>query len=678
MSEQSTKTENWGKAISLEGRVDLYPSKLLPEYNTAGATAMMARSVRDATQDSFALVCNKGFFPRVEHANAMKMATNVKIMVLRDAGVVDWSAQGGHFFAFVYEKPLAPPYWPSLDEKLTVMTEDTVNHAFISPLIQVLLDYQNMGIMHGGIRPTNIFWRDGSTTAPQLGDAVSAPAGVGQPAVFETIERAMCDPIARGSGLHMDDCYAFGVTLAFILLGENPVAGMSDQDIMNAKLEKGTFSMLLGTRKLHASHIELLRGLLADDLHQRWTAEDMEQWATGRRLTPKHSDAGRRATRHFEFANKHYWLLRPLVADLSKKPTEAVRVIEDGSLEKWLVRSLGEPELTKEFTQTINELKEIGGATHYEDQLVTRACIVLDRSGPIRYRGVSVMPNGIASCLADSISQGKNLQIISEIIIHQFVTLWVNVQKDMKVNLVPLAQKLERMREMLERASLGYGIERVLYELNPSIPCLSPMLSKDCTMTLRLLLPAMERIAGSGTQPTEPMDRHIAAYLIVRDKCGEALFSVMEGQGKNTRRGLAILSLYADLQYRFGPESVPRLSNWFMPLIEGTFNRFISKPFREKVRRQTKDAIEKGSLVLMLKYLDDPSRVIGDEQDFLNARLMYHEVKQELADIDKTYKDRESVMRDIGRPIAATVASICALILISLMFGRAFIYSMLG
>lgn len=676
MAQQDVKSEDWGEPISLDGRVHLYPSRMLPEYNTIGATAMAARFTKDLTQDLFALVCDKGFFPRIEHANAMKMAASTKILGLRDAGVVNW--RGINYFCFVYEKPLAPPYWKLLNEVHSVMTEDTVNHSFIAPLVQVLVDHQNMGIMHGSIRPTNIFWREGSTTAPQLGDALTSPAGVGQPVVFETIERAMCDPLARGTGLHSDDCYAFGVTLAFILLGENPVAGMTDEQVMNAKLDKGTFNVLIGSRKLQASHIELLRGLLADDVRQRWTAEDIEQWMSGRRLTPKHSDAGRRATRFFEFAGKKYWLLRPLVADLAKKPSEAVHVIEDGSLEKWLVRSLGEPERVKEFTETIAELKESSNAVHYEDQIVTRACIVLDRFGPIRYRGLSIMPSGIAPYLAHVVMKGQNLQVISEVITNQFVTLWVNVQKDMKVDLVPLAQQLERMRAMMERSSLGHGIERVLYELNQTIPCLSSVLRNDYVVTLRAFLPAMERVASSSSRPSEPMDRHIAAFLIVRDKRGEAMFAAMDSGAQQTRRGLAMLSLYADLQYRFGPAQMPHLARWFIPLIEGGFNRFISKPFREKVRRQTKEAADKGDLVQMLKDLDDPRRVTGDEQNFLQARLMYREVKQELESIDKAYKNRETVIRDIGCPVAATAASICSIILIALMFGRTLIYSMLG
>jgi len=675
MSEQEQQ-EDWGEAISFDGRIDVYPSKPLPEFNTAGGTAVAARFQNDTTQPCFALICNKGLYPRIDLINSMKMVDTATVVRLREGGVVDWPAQSARYYTLFYEKPIAPQYWRSLDETHPVMGEDNVNSHFIAPLVNMLLDYQRMGVMHGGIRPTNIFWRDGSATSPQLGDGLSAPTGLAQPALFETIERAMCLTSGKGNGLHSDDCYAFGVTVALVLLGHNPLQGIEDKALLRAKMEKGSFNALIGTRKLHASHIELLRGLLTDDSSQRWTAEDLEQWLTGRRLTPKSSDSGRRAARHFRIGGKDYWQIRPLAAAMSENVKESVKIIEDGAVEKWLTRSFGDGEKAKELRHVIAELKESGSKSHYEDQLVARTCIVLDPDAPIRYRGVAAMPTGVSTALVDAVLTGKNLQILSEIISNQFVTLWVNVQKDMKVDLVPLAQQLERIRGVIEKASYGNGLERALYELNPALPCLSPMLRKDCVIILKQLLPALESVSGTGAQGSEPMDRHIAAFLIVHDKRSESLFVAMGESGHSQRKVLSILSIFGDLQYRYGPDRLPRLSGWFIPILEPCFTRFLSKPFREKVRRQTKEAAGQGNLVLMLKNLDDPRRVTGDEQDFLNARLMYQNVKQEMHEIEKNLKDKSIVSREVGRPVAASIAAFIAIILIALVLGRTFLNSM--
>ena len=678
MDEKETVQEDWGNALSLEGRTAIYPDKPLPELNGAGGAAFCARLRNDASQDLMAIICSRGLQPRVDQVNAMKIVDASSVVRLRDAGVVHWPAQNASYYALVYERPLSGRYWQSLDETHPTMTEDNVNHTFVMPLIKALLEFQRTGIVHGGIRPTNIFWRDGSTTPPQIGEGMSAPCGVGQSIIFETIERAMCQPIARGQGIHVDDCYAFGVTLAMVVLGHNPFKGMDDGAILRAKLERGTFNAVVGNHRLFPSHIELLRGLLSDDARQRWTAEDLEQWMTGRRLTPKSSDAGRRASRHFAVAGKEYWQVRPLAAALAENVLDAVKIIEDGSLEKWLVRSLGDEERYKSVGEAISQLREAGKAAHYQEQLVARVCIALDPPSPIRYRGIAVMPTGIASMLVDSMTTGNNLQIISEIISAQFVTLWVNMQREAKTDLVPLAQQLERMRGLIEKTSFGNGLERALYEMNPSLPCLSPMLRSDYVASPRYLLPALERVASLGSHPTDPMDRHIASFLIAREKRSETLFAAMGPNEVPVRRGLAMLSLFGEMQYRYGPDQLPRLCSWIMPLVEPCLKRFLSKPFQDKVRRQAKEAVDKGSLSLLLKRLDDPERVMGDEHDFLMARKMYQDIQREIAIIEKSLQNKEIVAREMGRPVSASLASMIAIVLIAVTLGRALLHSLVG
>lgn len=678
MAETEDRQDNLGPSLTLEGRVQIYTERPIPELDTPGATAYTARYRNDATQELVAYVCNRGLLPRIDMTNPVKMLNSPCAIRLREAGVVAWPLQNAHVYAFAFDRPLADRYWKTLNETHPQMSEDSINRHFVEPMIGILGDYQRMGVTHGAIRPTNIFWRDGSTTAPQLGEGVTVPCGVGQPALFEPIERAMCSPLGRGPGWHADDCYAFGVTLAFVVLGANPVAGMSDADIIHSKLEKGTFNTLVGKRRLAGSHIELLRGLLADDAHQRWTAEDMEQWIAGRRLTPKSSDAGRRASRHFDIGGKEYWQVRPLAQALFENVPEAVKVIENGGLEKWVTRSLGDEERAKTLAEAVEQLKESGASAHYQDQLVARACMAMDPAGPIRYRGIAVMPSGIATVLADAMISGNNLQVISEIIAAQFTTLWVNLQRDAKVDLVPMAQQLERMRGIIEKTTYGNGLERAAYELNPTLPCQSPMLRNECVLATKQVLPALERVAGFGNHPAEPMDRHLAAFLVVRDKRSESLFASMSPTERPLRRALAMLSLFSDMQYRFGPDVLTGLAGWILPLVEPCAKRFLSKPMQEKVRNQLREAAKHGSLATMLKRVDDPHRVTGDENDFWSARQMYQNVQKEIRTIESELASRETISRELGRPVAATFASMIALVLIALTFGRALLHAMLG
>src|SRR5581483_10874509 len=170
--------------------------------------------------------------------------------------VISW-ADGMRYAAFAYHRPASPRYMRTLDEVHPPMSEDAFNRQFLNPLVGLLADFMRTGIVHGSIRPTNLFWRFGSSAPPQLGECLSAPGGLSQPVLFETIERGMTMPIGRGAGTHADDCYAFGVMAAIFMLGSNPLKGMDDRAIIQTKMEQGTFNALIGHHRLPAHHIEL-------------------------------------------------------------------------------------------------------------------------------------------------------------------------------------------------------------------------------------------------------------------------------------------------------------------------------------------------------------------------------------------------------------------------------------
>lgn len=649
--------------VLLGSRIEIFPSMPLPELDSPGGRAFAARYVSDASTSLYAIICGSGLPARVESVQSFRALDNAGVLRLIDADVVAWP-DGTYAYALVYQRPLAPRMMLSLDETRPPLNEDTVGHHFITPMIGALVAMAHAGIVHNAIRPTNIFWRIGNATSPQIGECLSAPAGVGQPVLFEPIERAQATPVGRGVGIPADDCYGFGVTLALLVMGRNPLQGLDDQAIIDIKMQRGSFGALIGNQRLSPTHIEILRGLLADDAVQRWTASDLDLWLGGRRMTPKSSDAGRRSGRHFEFMGKEYWQVGPLAQALANNVSEAAKVIENESLKKWLSRALNDEERAKDAGAVVNDLKKSGKTAHYEDQLVARTCIALDHSAPIHYRGLSAMPAGIAPLLAEATITGKNISILSEIISSQLVTLWIEMQKDGKSDHIALGQMFDKMKGLVEKASLGNGIERATYEANSGLPCLSPMLRNQYVATPKMLLPALERVAASGNRPREPLDRHIAAFLIVRDKRSESLFTPMSSPEGSVRRGVALLNLFAELQYRHGPERLPNLASWLSPSVEPALRRFLSKTLRAQLQKQVGEAVAAGNLVQLLRLIDDHKRVERDRQDFIAARLLHLNIQKEIAVLEAKLANRESVVRGAGKPMAASISSFLAIILI--------------
>lgn len=654
-----------GNVLLIGNRVEMSVDKPVPELDSIGGRAFAAHyKGNEGTSDLMAILCDKGLPARLESITGMRGIDHPGVLRLIDSGVVLWPHDSVRRYALAYQRPLAGRMKQSIDETHPPMSDDFLDHYFVAPMIAAMAELLRTGIVHNGIRPTNIFWRIGGTSPPQLGECLSAPAGYGQPVLFEPLERAMSTPMGRGVGLHVDDCYAFGVTLAMMIIGANPLQGMNDEAIIQAKIERGSFGALIGTRRISPAHIEILRGLLADDARQRWTGAELDQWTSGRRLTPKNTDAGRRATRAYEFLGHEYWQTRPLAAAMAAHVSEAAQIIENGALDKWLRRALNDETRATNLAEAQASLKQSGRTANYEDQLVARACIALDPAAPIRYRGLAVMPMGIANMLVDTLLTGSNGQILSEIISSQLPSLWVEMQQEAKTEMVPLGQQLERMKALIEKTTFGNGVERVAYELNPGLHCLSPILRAQHVTSPKTMLTALERVAASGDRPPEPMDRHIAAFLIVRDRRSEILFDAMAAPPASPRRGLAMLTLYSDMQVRYGPDALPHLAQWLLPSLEPALQRFLGKTIKEKMRGQVKEVASHGNLGLLVRLLDDPKRIQRDQQEFMAARMLYLNILKEIASLENRLANRELVVRDTGKPMAASISTFIAILLV--------------
>jgi eukaryotic-like serine/threonine-protein kinase len=657
------------ESLSLNGRIDILPTMPLPQYSVAGQTTYAARKTGDAKADYIAIICNTGLPSRGDQINQVKGIQNIGLLQLVDHGVIDWPQTGGRVPVFVYERPAGPRFFETLQSKREALNEETIIRNVLKPIAGALHELSRAGVHHGAIRIDNIFFRDHANSNAQLGDCLSLPAGFAQPAVFETIERAMTRPAARGSGLISDDLYALGVCVVMMALGRNPVDGLDDETLLLNKIDRGSFIALLGTTRLAQGLNELLRGLLTDDAKQRWTLADIDLWLSGRRLTPKQPEGSRRGARAYSFDKKDYWQTRLLARAFAQNVPDAARDIAAGELDKWLQRSLGDEGRANEVKAVLENIatSTSGKATNLEDKIVTRVCIALDPPAPLRYRGLSIMPMGIGPALADAFINNGNIQIIAEIISNQFSGAWINLQKEVVPDYLATVKILDQMRSQLDRTSAGSGPERVLYELNPSMPCISPMIRSQCATSIRDVLLALDKVASSSAHPREPIDRHIAAFCIVRERrLNESFLSALNAPEGTPRRALGILNILADLQYRSGPEKLKGLSAWMLTLLEPGIRRYRNKKVRERMQKDAEKLVRDGSLVELLRLVDDAEGIEQDRRGFLAARETYQSSVRHILRLENDIKNKIKVGKEIGHPISAIVSIVLALLLLGI------------
>lgn len=658
---QGAEATSAQEPVVLNNRVEILPGSPLPALNAPGGPAFLARGTRDRKAEFFAIVCTSGLPARTDMLTALRSVENQAMLRLIEWGVVDWPVDGTRRQALVFERPPGRRLMASLADAIEPMGEERIARHVIQPLAGVLKDLASRAIVHGDIRPTNLFLRDQATGGVMLGECISTLPSYAQPAIMLPIERAMAQPAGRGAGTTADDLYALGITALVLLLGRNPAKQQDDEALLQAKIEKGTYPALVGTMRISLSMMEVLRGLLSDDPKQRWTLNDLEMWVSGRRLSPKQPHVPRKGVRPFEFQGVACWHSRGLARALARAPGAAAQFVDSGELDRWLRRSLGDEARADAVQSAVSSATAAGKAGSFEDRLMGRVCLALDPPAPIRYKQRAVMVDAFGHAIAEAVALSQSPQALGEAIAAQLPIFWVNVQLEAKAEFVPLVQTFDLMRTYLERPGLGHGIERVLYELNQTVPCMSPLVRAHHATTPAELMLALDAAAARADRPREPLDRHVAAFLAARfRKLDDRLLSIAGSTGDQGRRVTAILNVMADVQRRFGPSTLPNLSAWMAELIEPALERFHSRPKREKVKAELAKAARSGDLGQLMRLVDDPDAVRKDEMGFLAARRDHDRASRDMERARREIENREDVAASLGRQVAAVASSVVA------------------
>ena len=410
----------------LHGRYAIDPATPMPEHDYPSAQAYFVRDQNGEASSLFGLICTPGLPARSGILATLKGEAIKGLMPLKDWGVVNWPPLGQKCMALVYETPAGRRLAWTPDTVDVKITEYDIPRIVVEPVLGGLQEMAMRTLFHRAIRPHNMFFVDAQHSAVTLGDAATAPPGYDQPVVFEPIGKAMADPAGRGEGTSVDDMYALGVSLVFLMLGENPVAHMSDDELISAKIEHGSYATLCGRAHVPVPMIEPLRGLLSDDPTERWRLEQLDIWVSGRKSSPMQKKSAPRAESRFEFDEKSHLTARTLAKALGSNIDQAAKVIKSGDLGLWLRRSLRDGELSED----VERLGEVAKSQESRpmgsnEVLVSQVSMRLDPHGPVRYKGCAFMPEGMGPALAVALLRDGSAQIHAEAIARDLPVWWL-------------------------------------------------------------------------------------------------------------------------------------------------------------------------------------------------------------------------------------------------------------
>ncbi len=586
------------------------------------AHAVAATDMRSAGREMFALVCRSDLLPRIDFITQLSRMDRLPIVNPVESGPIDWPETGGRRFVILFDLSFGERLCPTADTKLEPMHEDNVVRMVIQPLLPLLKELSTRFIPHRAIRPDNVFYSDGSRQALVLGECVSAPPSISQPVAFEPVESAMARPSARGLGLPADDLYSFGALLAFLLTGELATAGQSDEAIVNSKFVRGSYSTLLGDARVSLGLMEPLRGLLCDDPKERWTVVNLEAWLGGRKQSPMQPMLPTRASRPLAVGGGEYWTKTSLCNAMGANWQEANQLISSGELQRWLQRALSDDDATHALTEVMESAVVLADK---EEHLTAKTLIVLEPSLPLRYKDLTVKIDGLTDAFAIDFHDQQFQQTFLEMMAAKLPQIYLQSQPGTRPDQVALMKYFDMINFFLDRPGIGAGIERALYETNPTWPCQSPLIQNYYVFEIRDLLPALDRVAEQGGIANEMIDRHIAAFCAARIRAlPERILRSLEKHDDIATFRLAVLHLLAEVQRASKTkQKYPSLCKHLAASVQPIIDSYHNRVYRDRLAQEIEVASGKGDILEVLFLLDSLEARDQDTEGFDRAKDAY-------------------------------------------------------
>ena len=652
-------------AVSMHDQFDVYAEQPLKRFDSPPALAYACTEKRDPGRELFALVCDPKQSFRHNQVSIMRQISQQGLVQAVEWGVIDWPMEGRRCPAIIYECPQGDRVLASLDDELSKVPEEAISRNFIEPAVAALREMHSQGMTHRAIRPTNLFYDNPKPAQAtiMLGECLSALPAMGQTAVYETPETAMAPPTGRGPGTISDDLYALGVTILALLTGQSPCLGMSDEQVIQSKLTFGSYGALVQRQRLSLTMMEVLRGLLMDQMEERWTLDDLEFWVSGRRLGPKQQDMPPKAAQAFTFQGRDLLTRRDVARAFSNNWDTAIEAVRTGLLDTWLRRSLGEEEAIEAVN--IAKTKIPVAETETDDRMLARVIIALDPLGPITYKSFSAAIDGIGSEIA--------FRYLDESVRNDFVELLqanliefsceIGHSTSERMHFIP---QLEKMKPLLENTSIGHGIERVIYELNSTLSCQSPLFETEYVHNLTEMLHAYERLAQQNPDGIDVLvDRHIAAFVVTHLKGG--LTSELR-EIENTFDPIAVakanIRMLSQIQSEAGSIPVPNLCNIAIKMLEPAVERFHSRSQRKRIQLRLREVAQGGKLDEILRIIDNSSYLENDRTAYQRAVKEFVRSVLQMQQLAFEKEHKMQLARAIGAEVSAFISCILSLIVI--------------
>ncbi len=629
------------KKFNLPERYTIYPDRPVREFTGIFSKAF---EVRDAKQKEgiYASIISNILPIRFSSIQKARQFFHPNFSNVADSGFTDVARGEIGSFAIICEKPRGVPLSAILEEhkknfgevklpQRPLLNEDFIASEIVSPINEVLKLFMENEIVHGRINHDTVFITSLDAPGLVLAESFSEPCGYSQYASYEDIHRAQAMPLGKGAGTLQNDYFALGVLVLYCITGDMPGRIVEQNEFISQRLVKGSYNAYVGTAELPPRITDLLRGLLTDSPNERWGYEQVYNWVRGKKYNLIRPKGRREAVRHYDFAGVQHFNKKHLAHTYFLNWDLASKDIRDKKLIKWLDLSVSDLETGDNIAAAVASAGgEKSKSRADDDELVAKTLILLDPDAPIRLRNMAVNVDGAGAVLANAWAHQSQADLQN---FHDIIRLNLLDYKAVRSVNDQKADRwvLQRLQNNIKFKGIGFGMERCLYDLNPTLACQSSMLAQQYIIDIGQLLYFLNDNATK-LAAGEAVDRHIGAFLASKLELSQEIkLKVMRHlKDEKGKVQLVKLALLAFAQRKSNTGKLSGLGNWLASKLKNTIDSLHSRRLRKELGDELKVTAEQGNLENMLQLLCHNDYFQRDIEGFYEAHRNYVMLDSEL------------------------------------------------
>lgn len=644
------------KKDELAKRFMLYPNKPIPELDTPYAKAFEARDDFNEARKVFALVCDDEL-PYFRH-HLLKDLTGVTIPHLTSllgAGAVLCSHLDAMRHTMFFERPAGVSgTLMEVVRSQTRLHEHKIIDYVLQPIGEALLALRELKISHGNIHPGAVLVGENTV----LRECISSPCGTLGHHIYQPLERKMASPLAQGEATEKTDMYALGILTLELMYGLEKMKAVPIPDFIPHMINESSYNIFLHNREPSEAFQDFFRGTLNDSPAERWGLDQFAQWLGGKHFNMIAPSAPKEAARPFVFAATEYFSRRLLANALHRNWRGAVTDIKSLKLDRWCENSLHRPELAEQIDRVQRVGTDPSATEKQVSDMMTRIITILDPVGPIRTLSLSIRPESIGLVYADALLNNKvEMPQILNLIEQDVATFW---SEQLEANKTPEVSqavwKLQKAKTHLKKKAMGFGVERVLYDLNPGLPCQSPLLKPYNVTTIMEALQTLDAIAKKQAPNASFMDTHLTAFIASKIEMSKEIqlgdLSILPALANN--RELIALRMLAKAQQKYPKMQLPGLAAWSAMRVEKMFEEIHNRIIRKRMKLQLKKLASTGKVIEVLSVIINREIIVRDTDGFSKA-IAVHQFNQDRIERFQNQDILEYKARKMGGRMAAMI-----------------------